>query len=116
MLRTAELHALATGKNLVTPVLLIPLRQSGGHMHLLNNLPPTYPGVVSAKRDLSFLRSVWNDALLGAPKIVVKEILKPHPRHEQQVPPVASPAHNVRHRPVAGDVTIVVFGCAKAFV
>src|SRR5271169_6244997 len=52
MLRTTELHALAAGKNLMPAVLLIPLGQRGGHVHLLDDVPPSHPGVVRAKRDL----------------------------------------------------------------
>src|SRR5271166_5724449 len=65
MFRAAELHALAAGENLMPAMLLVPLGQRGRHVHFLDDVPPTHPGVVSAKRNLSLLRGIRNDALLG---------------------------------------------------
>src|SRR5215471_2298685 len=107
MLGAAKLHSLAPGEYLVPSVLLIPPGQRGGHMHLLNDVPPSYTGIVSAKRDFPFLRSVRNNALLGPAKIVIEQVLEPHARHEQQVPAVAAAAENVLHCPLAGHISIV---------
>src|SRR5580658_2336229 len=107
MLRAAELHALPAGENLMPAMLFVPLAQRGGHMHLLDDVPPTHPGVVSAKRNLTFLRGVGDDALLGPPEIVVEQVLEPHARHEQQVPAVAPATENVVHGPLARYVAVV---------
>src|SRR5580692_8627877 len=101
MLRAAELHALPAGENLMPAVLFVPLAQRGGHMHLLDDVPPTHPGVVSAKRNLTLLRRVGDDALLGPAEIVVEQILEPHARHEQQVPPILTAPEYVVHGPFA---------------
>src|ERR1044071_3950778 len=53
-----ELDVLATGKNFVATVLLIPLRDSRVLMHVFNNVPPTNTRVVGAEGNLAFLRSV----------------------------------------------------------
>src|SRR5579864_902802 len=86
MFGTAEVDAFAAGKNLMPAVLLVPLGQRGGHVHLLDDVPPSHSSVVSAKGNLSLLRGVGNNALLGPAEIIVKQILEPHARHEQQVP------------------------------
>src|ERR1700722_17556090 len=72
MLGAAEFHILAAGENFVPAMLFVPLGQSRGHMHLLNDLAPTYTGVVSAKRDFTLLRRIRDDALLGPAKIIVE--------------------------------------------
>src|SRR5580700_11025295 len=86
-----HLHFLAARKNLVTPVLFIPLGERGRHVHLLNDVPPPHSRVVRAERNLTFLRSVRNNALLRPPEVVVEQILEPHSRDEQEVPAVVSP-------------------------
>src|SRR5580700_6626522 len=100
MLRAAELHALPAGENLMPAVLFVPLAQRGGHMHLLDDVPPTHPGVVSAQITLNFLGGVGDDALLRPPKIVVEQKLEPHARPEQPVPAVALATENVVHGPL----------------
>src|ERR1700756_1164100 len=116
MFGTAKVDALAAGKNLMPPMLLIPLCQSGGHVHLLDDVPPAHPGVVSAKGNLSLLRSVGDNALLGPAEIVFEQILEPLARHEQQVPAVAPAAEDVSHRPLARDVAIIAPGCAQSLI
>src|SRR5713226_10041649 len=99
---------LATRKDLVPSVLFIPLSKRGRHVHLLNDVAPAHARVVSAEADLAFLRSVRNDALLGAPEVIVKQILEPHPRDEQEVPPVLTPLHNVVNRPIRTNLAIIL--------
>src|SRR6202163_1551941 len=70
------------------PVLLIPLRKSGRHVHFLDNVPPAYAGIVGTEGNFAFLRRVWNNALLGPPEVVVEQILEPHAGNEQEVPTV----------------------------
>src|SRR5262245_59719180 len=65
-----EIDVLATGKNFVSAVLLIPLCDSRVLMHVFNNVPPTNTCVVGAEGDLAFLRSVRNDAHFSATEIV----------------------------------------------
>jgi len=61
-------------------------------MHVLDDLPPSHPGVVRAEGNLALLRGVRNDAHLSAPEVVVEQILEPHSRDEQEVPRIALPA------------------------
>src|ERR1017187_1213510 len=65
-------YRLAAGEDLVLPVLLVPFGKSGGHVHLLDDVPPADSGIVGAERNLALLRGIGDDALLGAPEIVVK--------------------------------------------
>src|SRR5262249_50851170 len=71
MLRAGQVHLLAAREDLVPAVLFVPLGERGRHVHLLDNIAPTDTCVVSAEGDLAFLRSVGNDALLGAAEVVV---------------------------------------------
>ena len=57
-------------------------------MHVLYDLAPAHAGVVRAKRDLSFLRSVRNDAHFCAAEIVGPEVLKPHAFDAEDAPVV----------------------------
>ena len=98
-----ELDLLAAGVDLVTAVLVVPLRQRRRHVHLLDDVPPADAGVVGAERDLPFLRRVRNDAALRAAEVVVEEILEPHAGDEQEVPAVAAALLLVLDRPVAVD-------------
>src|SRR5229473_8161743 len=95
-----HLDFLAARKNLVPPMLLIPLGQGSGHVHLLNNVPPPHPSVVSAERYLPLLRRIRDNALLRPPEVVIKQVLKPHPRNKQEVPPILPPLHHILNRPV----------------
>ena len=78
----------AAGEDLVTAVLLIPLGEGGGHVHLLDDVAPADAGVVGAEADFAFLRGVGDDALLGAAEVVVEQILEPHAGDEEEVPAV----------------------------
>ena len=68
------------------PVLAIPLRDRGIGLHLLDDIAPADARVVRAEADLPHLRAVGDDAHLRAAKIVVVEVLKPHPRDEERAP------------------------------
>ena len=74
----------------VTAVLFVPLAQARGLVHFLDDLPPADAGVVCAKTNFAFLRSIRNNAHLGAAKIVVKEVLKPHSLNAQHPPIVVA--------------------------
>src|SRR5208337_4360890 len=67
-----QLHALAAGEDLMPPVLLVPLGEGGGHVHLFDDIAPAHARVVGAEGNLAFLGGVGNDALLGAAEIVVE--------------------------------------------
>src|SRR5262245_34240726 len=69
---------LASRIDLVAAVLLIPLGQGSCHVHFLDDVAPSDPGVVGAERDLAFLSRVRDYALFGAAEIVVEQVLKPH--------------------------------------
>src|SRR6185436_2368515 len=114
--RLSELDILATGKNLVSAMLLIPLRDSRVLVHVFNNVPPANTRVVSAEGNLTFLSSVRNDAHLGAPEVVVEKILEPHSCDEQEVPAIRPARCDVLRGAIAGDLTVVFSGQAKRLV
>src|SRR5262245_54137327 len=90
-----ERRLLAARENLVAAMFFIPPGQCRRHMHLLDNLAPADARVVSAERDLAFLSAVRDDAHLGAPKVVIEQVLKPHSRDKQEVPPVFASIEDV---------------------
>src|SRR5438270_2847602 len=61
-----EADLLTAGEDLVTSVLLVPLGEGGGHVHLLDDVAPADARVVRAEADLAFLCRVRDDALLSA--------------------------------------------------
>ena len=109
-------HALAAGEDLVPAVLLVPLGERGGHVHLLDDVAPADAGVVGAEGNFAFLRGVGNDALLGAAEIVIEQILEPHAGDEQEVPAVAAALLDVVHRAVLADLAVVLAGGAEGLV
>src|SRR5882757_3865075 len=88
-------------------MLFIPLGERGRHVHLLDDVPPSHARVVSAERDLAFLRRVRNNALLRPPEVVVEQILEPHPRDKQEVPPVLPPLHYILNAAVRTNLAII---------
>src|SRR5258708_30790394 len=68
----------------------VPLGDGRVLVHVLNYVAPTNSSIVSAKANFTFLSSVGNNAHLGAPEVVIEQILKPHSRHKQEVPTVAA--------------------------
>src|SRR5579872_1140011 len=74
------------------PVSLVPLGYGRILVHVLDDLPPAYAGVICAEGNLALLRGVGNDAHFGAAEVVVEEILEPHTCDEQEVPRVGGAA------------------------
>src|SRR5205085_4176959 len=99
---------LAAGKDLVASMLLVPLGEGGGHVHLLDDVAPAHARVVRAEADLAFLRRVRDDALLGAAEIVVPQVLEPHAGDEQEVPAVLAALLDVFDGALAGNGTVLL--------
>src|ERR1700679_410196 len=97
-------------------MLLVPLGEGGGHVHLLDDVAPAYAGVVGAEADLALLRGVRDDALLGAAEVVVEEILEPHAGDEEEVPTVAAALFDILHGAVGCDLTVVTARRAEALI
>ena len=116
LLLLLDTDLLAAGEDLVTAVLLVPLGEGGGHVHLLDDVAPAYAGVVRAEADLTFLRGVGDDALLGTAEVVVEEVLEPHAGDEEEVPAVAAALLDVGHGAVSGHLAVVALGSAEALV
>src|SRR5438309_1187589 len=74
----ANTDVLSAREDLMAAMLVIPLSERGSHVHLLDDVSPAHTGVVRAEADLAFLRSVRNDALLGATEVVIEQVLEPH--------------------------------------
>ena len=77
-----------SGVNGVALVLFVPIFEIRRFVHVLDDLPPADPGIVSAEGNLAFLRAVRNDAHLGAAEIIVEKILKPHALDAEHAPVV----------------------------
>src|ERR1019366_9487598 len=90
--------------------------KSGGHVHLLDDVAPADAGIVGAERNLALLRGIGNDALLGAPEIVVKEILEPHAGDEQEVPAVAAAFLDVVEGAVLAYLAIILAGGPESLI
>ena len=112
----AHADLLAAGEDFVTAVLLVPLGEGGGHVHLLDDVAPAHAGVVSAEADFAFLRGVRNDALLGAAEVVVEQILEPHAGDEEEVPAILTALLDVLHGAVALDAAVVLAGGVEGLV
>ena len=106
----------AAGEDFVTAVLLVPLGQRGGHVHLLDDVAPAHAGVVGAEADFAFLRGVRNDALLGAAEVVVEQILEPHAGDEEEVPAIRRRFSMSLHGAVALDAAVVLAGGVEGLV
>ncbi len=76
-------------------------------MHLLDDVPPADARVVRAERDLPFLSGVRDDAPLGAPEVVVEEVLEPHAGDEQEVPAIRPALMDVRAGAIGGNLAVV---------
>jgi len=116
LLLLLDTDLLAACEDLVTAMLLVPLGEGSGHVHLLDDVAPPYAGVVGAEADLAFLRGVGDDALLGAAEVVVEEVLEPHSGDEEEVPAVAAALLDVFHGAVSGHLAVVAAGGAEALV
>src|ERR1035437_2397262 len=73
-------------------------------------------GALGAERNFALLRGIGNDALLGAPEIVIKEVLEPHAGDEQEVPAVAAALFDVVEGAVLADLAIVLAGGPEGLV
>src|SRR4029078_3829270 len=112
----SHFHVLATGKNLVTAMLLIPLRNGRVLVHVLDDVSPTNPRCVSAEGDLTFLSAVRNDAHLGATEVVVEKILEPHSRDKQEVPAIRTTLLDVLFAAVTTYFAVVLASQTKRLV
>src|SRR5258706_648686 len=77
------------GVNRVASVFFVPLAEVCSLVHVLDDLPPTHARVIGAEGDLAFLSAVGNHAHLGAAKVVVEKILKPHTFNAEHAPDIA---------------------------
>ena len=111
-----QVHILAAGDDLVPALFRVPLGERRGHVHLFDDVPPAHARVVGAEADFAFLRGVGDDALLGAPEVVIEEILEPHAGDEQEVPAILAALFDVFEGAVAGDFAVVAAGGSEAFV
>src|SRR5258707_10389489 len=94
----------------------VPLGDGRVLVHVLNYVAPTDSSIVSAKANFTFLRSVGNNAHLGAPEVVIEQILKPHSRDKQEVPTVGAALFDVLCAAVTADLPVVLSGQSKRFV
>ena len=78
IVKTGKRHGVTAGVHIMSPFRFVPLTQIRRFMHILDNIAPTNARVVSAEGDLPFLRSVRNDAALGAAKNLVPQNLQTH--------------------------------------
>src|SRR5687768_455212 len=88
------------GIDCVTTVLFIPFRKVSGLVHVFDNLSPTDPRVVSTEGNLTLLRSIGNYTHLGAAKIIVEKILKPHALDAEDTPNVVRIVGLLRLHPI----------------
>src|SRR5712692_9676779 len=65
-------NILAAGKDLVTAMLLVPLRNGCVLMHMLDDVAPANASIVGAETNLTFLSSVRNDAHLRPAEIIIE--------------------------------------------
>src|SRR5882724_2701653 len=63
--RSTRLCSVLGKVTFLTPLLLVPLGECGGHVHLLDDVAPTDAGVIGTEGNLAFLGGVGDDALLG---------------------------------------------------
>src|SRR5947199_6632534 len=107
---------MTTGVNTMLAVFLVPLRDTGRFVHVLDDLAPADSRVVRAEGDFAKLRRIRDDAHLRAAEVVVEQILDPHSRHEQEVPRIAATPLDVVHCAVARDFSVTLAGQAKGFI
>src|SRR5690349_24962872 len=114
--RVGHLDVLATSENLVSTMLLIPLRDGRVLVHVLDDVSPTDSRIVGAEGNLAFLRAVRDDAHFGATEIVVEEILEPHSRDKQEVPAIRTALLDIIFAAIAADLAVVLTSQAKRLV
>src|SRR6478672_1911484 len=99
---------MSAGIDSMFAVLLVPLGDGRGLVHVLDDLPPADSGGVRAEGNFTQLRRIRNDAHLGASEVIVEQILEPHSSNEQEVPGIVAALLNVYHRSVAGNLSITL--------
>ena len=97
-------------------MLVIPFSHRRVLVHVLDNVAPSDTRIVRAEANFTFLRSVRNDAHLGAAKIVVEQILKPHPGDKQEVPTIGTSLLDIVSATVTTDFPIVLAGQPKRLI
>ena len=103
MLVALQVDVLAFCVDFMLAVRLVPLGHGRVLVHVLDDLPPAHAGVVRAEADLALLCRVRDDAHFRAAEVIIKQILKPHPGNEQEVPRIALAAlHSVLVRALWG--------------
>ena len=107
MIGGLHLHILTAGEDFMPPVLVVPFRERGCHVHLLDDVAPAHTGVVGTEGNFTFLRGIRNNALLCAPEIVIEQILEPHAGNKQEVPTVLAPLDHVINRAIRPDLAVV---------
>src|SRR5678815_1714439 len=110
------MHVLATGKYLMTAMLLIPFRHRRILVHILNNIAPANSRVVGTEGDFTFLCTVRNDAHFSAPEVVVKQVLEPHACDKEEVPTIRTSLFNIGLASIATDFPVVLTSQAKRLV
>src|SRR6266478_3400364 len=98
------------------PMFFVPLSNGGVLVHVLDYVAPANTRVVSTEANFTFLRSVGNNAHLGASKVVVEQILKPHARDKQEVPTIGAALFDVLGTAVAANLAVVFSSQAEGFI
>src|SRR6185369_14033732 len=111
-----ELDVLATRKDLVAAMLLVPLRDRRVLVHGLDDVSPTDTRVVSTEGNFTFLSAVRDDAHFSATEVVVEQVLEPHTRDEQEVPAIRTALLDVLHAAVTADFAVIFTRQAKRLV
>src|SRR6266446_2821101 len=97
----------------MTTMLFVPFRNGCILVHVLNDIPPADPCIVSTEANLALLCAVRNNAHLRAAEVVIKQILKPHTSDKQEVPTVGAPLFDVLRAAVTPDLSVVLPGQSK---
>ena len=79
----------------MTAVVLIPLRHGRILVHVLNDVSPTYAGVIGTERDLTLLSAIRNNAHLRTAEVIVEQVLEPHSSNEKKIPTVRTTLFNI---------------------
>ncbi len=116
VIHVIEIDLLAAREDLMPPMLLVPFGKRRGHVHLLDDIAPSHARVVSAERNLTFLRGVRNNALLRPPEVVVEQILEPHARDEQEVPSVLPPLDDIVDSPIGPHLPVILPGSIEVLI
>src|SRR5438045_7176304 len=100
----------------MSSVVFIPLCDSRVLMHVFDDVAPADTGIVRTERDLTFLRSVRNDAHFCAAEIIVEQVLEPHAGDKEEVPRILAAFLDVLDRTVGSNLSIVLAGQTKRLI